>query len=248
MNNIYTYKIHLFFLFSLFLLISCSKETEVIDKNNFGYEYFPIQTGKTWTYRSDSIVIMGGGTRRDTQRSFILEQLGSVFKDEFGNDYYKLFRFFRRTTLDPWTNLNSWKVYMDDTKVVRVEENLHFIKMVFPIDKGIRWDGNALIDKDTRVEVGGESIQAYKNWKHKIEDTKLSYSFLNQTVEAIKVNLVSDSSIIDYRKVTEYYGKNIGLLRKEMSILDSDGNKPSETWDKKAQKGFIHTLTLIEVK
>ena len=120
--------------------------------------------------------------------------------------------------------------------------------MVFPIQKGIKWGGNALIDEDIKVEVGGENIQAYKNWKYKIEDTDLNLNFLNQAVVSIKVNLVSDSSIIDYRKVTEYYGKNIGLLRKEMAILDSDGNKPSEPWDKKAQKGFIHTLTLIEVK
>ena len=76
----------------------------------------------------------------------------------------------------------------------------------------------------------------------------MDYNFKGNTIKTVKVNLVSDTSIIDLRKVTEYYGQGIGLVRKEMTILDTDGNNPSQSWELKTKKGFIHTLTLLDVR
>ena len=143
---------------------------------------------------------------------------------------------------------NTWTTYIDKTRAIRTEENLKFVKLVFPVKKGLRWDGNIFLDKDIKIDVAGESIEAYKNWKYRMEEISDDFNFDGKVVEAIKVNLVDDSSIIDRRKVTEYYGKDIGLLQKEMIILDSDGSKSIEPWEKKAQKGFIHILTLNKVK
>ena len=53
--------------------------------------------------------------------------------------------------------------------------------------------------------------------------------------------------ILSFRDISEYYGKGIGLVRRDMVVYDSDGSRPSDTWETKAQKGFKHTLTLIEV-
>ena len=228
-------------------MISCQNEIEKIDTSELGYDFFPVRSGKRYTYQSDSIIYLSGGLRRDTSRSFILEEIGEEFTDASGNRQFKIYRSYKKKLSDNWQRINTWTVSVDESNAIRNEENLKFIKLVFPVKKGLRWNGNAFLDTDIKIDVGGESVQAYKNWKHRIEEVDIDYTFKNEKVKSIKVNLVSDSSIIDMRKVTEFYGKGVGLLRKEMTILDSDGSKPTEVWVKKAQKGFIHTLTLMDV-
>lgn len=227
---------------------SCTEKTEAGDLNAFGYSFYPVAKGKSWVYTSDSIIYSSGGTRIDTVRSFIKEEIVDTFVNEERNTVFKIDRFFRRQVSDPWLRINSWTTFKDQTRAIRTEENLKFVKLVFPVKTGLRWDGNVFVDKNIKISVAGESLEAYKNWKYRMEDIAFKYNFAGQTINAIKVNLVDDSSIIDRRKVTEYYGNNIGLLKKEMTILDGDGSKPNEDWTRKAQKGFIHTLTLIEVK
>jgi len=229
------------------LIISCSKETEPVDESTFGYDFFPITKGKSWIYASDSILYDNGGSKVDTFSSFIKEEVGDSFVDETGITVYKLNRFFKRNPTDVWSRTNTWTTYTDKTRAIRTEENLKFIKLVFPLKKGLRWDGNVFLDEDIKIDVAGESIEAYKNWKHRMEEIDEDFSFNGSNVKSVRVNLVDDASIIDRRKVTEYYGKGIGLLKKEMIILDSDGSRPNDPWEKKAQKGFIHTLELIEV-
>lgn len=231
----------------LFLgFLSCRNETETLDESTFGYDFFPVATGKSWTYASDSIIFDNGGAKKDTLRSYIREEIGEKFLDEEGKDVYKVHRYIRRDPADAWSMINTWTTSADSFRAIRTEENLKFVKLVFPVKKGLRWDGNIFIDEDLRIEVAGESIEPYKNWKYRMEEIDEPYSYKGSNVASVRVSLVDDSSIIDRRKVTEFYGKGIGLLRKEMMILDSDGSRPGDPWELKAQKGFIHTLTLIE--
>jgi hypothetical protein len=237
----------LFSTLAVIVLLSCGKESQPVDESTFGYDFFPIIKGKSWVYASDSIIYDNGGSKIDTFSSFIKEEIGDSFVDETGITVYKLNRYFKRNPSDVWSRTNTWTTYTDKTRAIRTEENLKFIKLVFPLKKGLRWDGNVFLDEDIIIEVAGESIEAYKNWKHKMEEIDENFNFNGTDVTSVRVNLVDDASIIDRRKVTEYYGKGIGLLKKEMIILDSDGSRPNDPWEKKAQKGFIHTLSLIEV-
>lgn len=231
-----------------FLYFSCEKAVEEVNPDSFGYDYFPVATGKTWTYQSDSVIIRSGGLRRDSLRSFIREEIGEKYKDAEGKEVYKVFRSYRRKETDAWQNINTWTVQLDQNRAIRTEENLKFIKLVFPFVKGLRWDGNAFIDSDIKIMAGDETIQPYKNWKYRIEDTAAEITFQGQKTKTLKVNLVSDTSVIDLRNVSEFYGKGVGLIRKEMAIFDTNTAQPNVSWNIKAQKGFTHTLTLIDFK
>jgi hypothetical protein len=236
----------LFLLFAV-ILTSCGKETEEVDTSTFGYDFLPIQVGKSYVYQSDSIIFDDNGARIDTFHGFIREDIEETFVDDAGITNYKLFRYFKRDASDQWTRTNTWTTYLDDNKAIRTEENIRFIKLVFPIKKGLKWDGNIFVDQDIKIDVVGEAIEMYKNWDYKMETIDEEYDFNGSIIPTIRVNLVDESSIIDRRKVTEYYAKGIGLVKKEMIILDSDGSQPAAPWEEKAQKGFIHTLTLISV-
>lgn len=235
-------------LVSITFLHSCTSETEMVDDSTFGYDYFPLSPGKSWVYQSDSIVYSSVGSVKDTFKSFIKEEVGEEFEDLSGQKVFKINRFFKRKESDTWSRINTWTASLDKTNAIRTEENIRFVKLVFPVKKGIRFNGNIFVDPDLDIEVGGELVEAYKNWNHKIEalDSKIKYK--GQEINAAEINLVDETSIIDRRKVTEFYGKGIGLLFKEMIILDSDGSKPNDPWETKAKKGFIHRLTLIDHK
>ncbi|MBC7885626.1 MAG: hypothetical protein H7X99_09135 [Saprospiraceae bacterium] len=240
------FKVNYLFIILSFFLLSCEDETEIIDESAFGYDFFPVAQGKSWIYASDSVIYDNEGTQIDTFRSFLREEMGESFVDEEGNTVYKLMRYFRRNESDPWSRINTWTLFSNKTNAIRTEENLKFVKLVFPVRKGLRWNGNIFVDENIKIDVAGEMIEMYKNWKHRMEEIDVDFMYKDTTVKAIRVNLVDETSIIDRRKVTEYYGKNLGLLKKEMIILDSDGSRPNDPWEVKAKKGFIHTLTLIE--
>jgi len=45
----------------------------------------------------------------------------------------------------PWLLKNVWYSVKTDKNVERVEENIRYIKLIFPIRNNAKWDGNALI-------------------------------------------------------------------------------------------------------
>lgn len=234
-------------LISAVFVTSCESETEPIDESTFGYDYFPVTVGKSWIYTSDSIILSSGGTKRDTFRSFIREVVGDSFTDAAGNPAFKLNRFYKRNETDTWISINTWTTSIDKSMAIRTEENIRQVKLVFPIKKGLRWNGNVFLNEDLTVDVGGEPITLYKGWSPRMVEIDQSYDFKGQQVPSILVNLAEDDTILNFRDVTEYYGKGIGLLKREMIVYDSDGSRPNDAWESKAQKGFKHVLTLIEV-
>lgn len=232
---------------SIFMMTSCESETEILDESTFGYDFFPVSVGKSWVYASDSIILSSGGTRRDTFRSFIREVVGDTFVDATGNTAFRLQRFFKRNESDPWISTNTWTCSIDKNMAIRTEENIRQVKLVFPIKKGLRWNANVFLYEDLTVVVGGEPITLFRGLNPRMEEINEPFDFNGQQVPSIKVNLVKENTIINFRDMTEYYGKGIGLLKREMIVYDSDGSRPNDPWETKAQKGFKHTLTLIEV-
>jgi hypothetical protein len=205
-------------------------------------------SGKRYLYQSDSIVFLGIEKRWDTLQSQIMEVVGDTFMDVEGKTVYKIERFFRRDQAQEWRQINTWTAYRDASKAVRTEENLSFIKLVFPIRKLLRWQGNAFMDTRIKVEVGGSLIEPYEDWKHRIEEVGEMYAFQGKEVSALRVSLVDYTDILSKREVEEWYGKDVGLLKREAIIVDLNGNKPADPWEKKVQSGFIHTLTLLDVQ
>nr|HMU04851.1 hypothetical protein [Saprospiraceae bacterium] len=169
-----------FLLFSMLLLsfvTSCDSETEILDESTFGYDFFPVSIGKSWTYVSDSIILSSGGTRRDTFRSFIREVVGDTFVDATGNTAFKLQRFFKRNESDPWISTNTWTCSVDKTMAIRTEENVRQVKLVFPIKKGLRWNANVFLYEDLTVVVGGEPITLFRGLNPRMEEINEPFDF-----------------------------------------------------------------------
>jgi hypothetical protein len=237
----------LFFVLGILIAISsCTNNTEDPDLSEWGYEYFPLETGRTWTYQSDSIIYTRGGTQIDTLRSVIREEAGEFTEDAEGNRIYKIHRSFRKSDNDPWQRLNTWTAYVDKIRAVRTEENVKLVKLVFPVEMGKRFDGNIFVDKNNKILVGGELMDVYKDWRHRIEEVNVPDTLFGREVSLCQVQLVDDESVIDKRQAREVYARGIGLIHKSHTILELDPSKINLPWNEKITRGFIHQMTLID--
>jgi hypothetical protein len=232
----------------LFFFNACGSETEEPVIDNFGISYFPLVQGKEYIYESDSILYSNGGTNRDTFKSFIKEVIGDTIHTLDGKTEYFIQRYFKRNFNDEWSAPRRWTAYKDDTNFIRTEENLKFIKLNLPLTTNKRWNANVFFDENQKVSVGVEQLVMYPGWRSIVKNIAKKIKVFDKEYETIDMELVDESSAIERRFVHEYYAENIGLVFKEMVILDGDTSRPKDPWLDKGQKGFVHTLRLVSYK
>ncbi len=228
-------------------MFSCSDETKMLDREQFGFEYFPIEVGKYWVYRYSETLVKGQGSNVETTERFVREEITDLFVDAVGDTVYTLQRSQSNTLDGSYQVTDVWTSRIDETTATRTEENLTFVKMIFPFSVGTTWSGN-LFDELTTVNVAEESVWVYKDWG----DYEVKAKGISQEVEGQMYNEVTTieqanfESEIERRYAVEQYAPEIGLIKKEMIILDTQCACPGETWIEKAEAGFTLTQTLVD--
>ena len=170
------------------------------------------------------------------------------FEDVEGEEFYRLERSVRRDLADPWQIADVWLVSRDDEGAYRTEENLRFIKLVFPLTENRTWDHNAFIDDQMFITIaGGETIQMFRNWQSSVETLTSTQNVEGEEFNEVAVVIhVDDENVIERRYVEEQYAKGIGLIYREMLILDTQNTTSTGTWREKAEEGFIVRQQLIQ--
>jgi len=231
------------------ILIFCSCGDNVIenpDETIFGYEYFPIDVGYTWEYQVDSVLIVQGGSNNVISTSYIQERVSDLLSEEGTEKVYRLERSFRKDLDFEWRLQDVWQVSMDSERVTKTEENLKFIKLVFPAIKGEKWDGNVFFDSNKDFTVAANNITIYQGWNYKIEEVGLSREYNETTYPTVlHVSHIDEESLISKRFSEEYYAEGVGLVERYMEIFDSQDGNTSLTWLERAQEGFQLNQTLI---
>lgn len=236
--------------FSLFLLgflflSSCENKIEDYNPANSGSEYFPIEIGNTWTYQVDSIIYDKKGTQIDTVYHIVKETITESFEDNEGQTNFVIERFNKIGV--NWVNTDIWSTLKNDNHAIRNEDNLRFIKLVFPINENKYWDGNAFIDSDNIIiKIAGESIKLYERWSYNYESVnKFEKIGDNNYDNVTTVEQVDTENSINKRYSLEKYAKGIGLVYKKMIILNTQNNDDTLPWEEKAEEGFILEQTLL---
>ena len=242
----------LLFLFTA-LLYSCSENTKTEDFNvEFGYEYFPLEIGQYRTYVVDSTLYDIGPSAEiivRKSRTFVKHEITDTIMDNLGRIGYVVERYERVNDSLQWEIKDIWTTFKTDSEAEWVEENLRFIKMVFPLKDGVSWNGNRFIDATTIVSVAGESVEVFKSWSYEVQDMgiAMNYSALNFDDVAI-ISQADSENLIEIRESEEHYAKGVGLVFREMRILDTQciSECEGQTWEEKAEKGFILRQEIID--
>src|SRR5262245_18708694 len=139
-------RLALFILGFVWLLSGCKKDPVVESPPDLGYDYFPVSVGKYIVYDVDSTRYRA--IQADTIHAVyrIKEQLDSVFTDNQGRTTYKLVRYVKNysptVSYDSmqWTIKDVWVVNIIKTNAEEVEENIRYVKLIFPVAANSSWN------------------------------------------------------------------------------------------------------------
>ena len=240
-------------LFSLVLFIACEPEFIPATSNELEMDFMPIDSITTWEYRMDSIIFDDEGMTVDTFISYRQEQITGQFMDAEGKVTYRLVVSKKQDWNDEYKETDLWTAQLNEAGFQRKEENLNFIKLLFPIVLGDTWEGNQF-PADTEVFIAGESIQMYSNWQYEYDSRMDTFTVRDQVFnDVVKVFQANNTNEIERRYSVEYYAKGVGLIQRNMEIVNSQCPPGSCNptvwqalpWGEKAWEGFFLKQELI---
>ena len=237
----------LFILLSIIVSYNCKKDTSAlqIDYNEY-FKYYPVNIGSSWYYDIDSLVFHKAvnGLQIDTLHYLVKESIIDTIIIN-GNLIYRLEKYERLTLQDSWNIKSVYSIQLLDNQIIRSEENQKFIKMTFPLTVGNKWDGNLYVNKQNEIQIGGESLEIFKDWDSKVLSYNVPYNNGWMKFDSTStIEIAKNESLIDIRDGYEVYAKNIGLVYRFLKVLDTQCNgNPIDckdvSWENKADKGFI---------
>lgn len=244
----------LIFVLGFTFFVSCNTDPNVEYLSiDYGYDYYPVEVGKYIIYDVDSITYdpTQSATSIDTTTYQVKEEVVDSTIDNAGRVMYIIHYSTRNSIGEDWTLENVYTTVVDDFRVERTEDNLRFVKMLFPSRVDLTWDGNQLFaDENFIITVRGETLEIFKNWSSvtKEKGTSEAIGGLNFD-DILTIQHADNENFIEKRLVEEKYARGVGLVSKVMMILDTQcGGNLSDcidlSWEEKAEKGFILKMTV----
>jgi hypothetical protein len=201
-------RIVLFLSFTVLIWSGCTKENNAPDIDLLS-EFYPLKVGSVIIYNVDSTAY-SNFTNTSTNFKFELrDSITNTFTDLSGATNYRIERFKRNTTSDPWV----FKQVFTRNKTIRSGEefinNQRFIRLVFPPLVGTEWNGNS---KNTLGSV-----------EYLIENEISPLTINNLNFDStVVVTEVNETNLIREDVVYTTYAKNIGLIKKDVTAVDKN--------------------------
>ncbi len=228
----------------LVLLTACSKNEVEDFQVEAGYNYFPTEVGSFIEYQVDSI-LYDPIEAVDSSRTFVREVVVDTLKDNLGMTLYRIERFERQRDTLPWAVSRVYTIARSETQAFRTEENQRLIKMVFPVETGRDWNTTVFIDENVVVTIQGESIEMFKSWESEILSVGETETINGlEFSEVATISHADSDNLLEKRYVLEKYARGIGLVYRELWILDTQKIESTDPWAVKAEKGFILRQTI----
>ena len=222
------------------------------------YPYFPLRVGQYAVYIVDSLVYdfgVAGGTTQLESSTIARETVTDTLRDNLGALVYKIERHERKNDSDPWELVAIKTASRTATQATYTENNLRFLKLIFPMNRRSEWNGNLWIDPEREIEVAGERMRLFSNWRYEVDSINVRAAVGAFVFDStLLVTEMADSNIIEKRLSRARYAKGVGLVWREQWLLDSQycnqtpppSDCASKPWTEKAEKGYILRQRIIE--
>jgi len=189
------------------MLSGCESEYLTPGSERSGTDFFPIEVGQYRTYTVEEITF-SFLEAPDTTRFFLKEVVADSFLNQANVPTYRLERFTRADENMNWHLDSVWTATKDTRRVVVTENNVPFIKLIFPLRTDLQWDGNAL---NSRLEDIYELQPTSDELRHEIESPL--DSLLNNSITVLQES--SQDTTLAKIDVLETYAENTGLFYKK---------------------------------
>ncbi len=193
--------------------IYCCKKEKLSVSDQLKYlRYFPLEAGQWIEYTADSVVHLDidDALQIDTairRYSFeIREEIDSSFIDGENQQAFIIMRYKREYDSLPWTFNNTWTAKLTANSAQRVEDNIRFIKLEFPIVSSATWNGNA-------YNFYPEEEYSYDDLN---EPAQFGSLVFDSTVKVVQNEFVS---LINRIEKNEVYATGVGMIYKQLDSL-----------------------------
>lgn len=229
------------------MVASCSQD----GSDNVSFEnsrFFPLSLNSYIEYQVNELVFRSEGNIRDTFTYQLREEVADTYVNDLGETIYLIDRSTRSTETQNWEYLNTSQAYISENLIIRVDDNIPFVKLEMPIRSGQVWNGNQFFDASGGQTIGGESIDYFKEWNYKVLSDDSQLTLHNESFDAVlEISLADFENKIEIRRAKEWYAPNIGLIKKILFIADTQcfNNCENTPWEVKGEKGHIYTQEII---
>lgn len=214
------------------LLLSCAPEPPVVQHTSS--DFSPIVTGNYWTYtvQEEHYSLSGSPT---TATYFLKEVIGDTLPSIYqSGKTFRLIRYKRTLTTDSWKTDSIWTVQLLPDKLIRTENNVPYLKLVYPISAGLAWNQNL-------YNVNEAASCLYQNVGKPYTLPTRTYP---NTVQVINNN--NDSTAISLNRQTEVYAYQTGLVFRENTALAYCQSTPDCIGKGQIAYGYRIKWTLID--
>jgi hypothetical protein len=193
-----------YILFLSVLVASCKKDSNTVEVD-LGYDYFPNTVGTYIIYEVDST---GYGLDGEVHAEYqVMEVLAEEFVDGENQLSVKVERFKRINNSDLWALTDVWTQKRTNQSAQRIEEDIRYVRLGFPIELEKTWDGNA--------------YNLMEPWNYKITQVDAPAVFnglsFEQTVTVFQRNNIN---LIDQEIASEVYARGVGLVYKQLTDIE----------------------------
>lgn len=201
-------------LFVLFVF-GCEHSPETFDHST---EYFRLKVGAYFIYDVDETQY--NQITGDVQSQYELKVTisDSALNQEGGYSYIFL-RQKRKAGDTQWENLPTWAARTNNRQAIVTEENVPYVKLIFPMGNGVEWNGNAYntLGGDQSCDADAPcDLYVIQNFDSPFSPTEgTSFEHTATVIQNDNPDLIVKQ---DVRK--EVYALDVGLIYKESTILN----------------------------
>jgi len=183
-------------------------ETNEIDPESerMGYDFYPLATGLYRDYRIQHILHILS-QEPDTSNYYLREYVMDSAVNMEGGYTYTLARYTRDSINHDWTLDSLWKAEKNNKFVRVTENNVPYVKLVFPVTEGKSWDGNAYNNLEEKNYIMQNAYIPYQVSDHTYEE---SVTVIHEYIP---------DTMVRYINKTEVFAENVGLIYKGYTDL-----------------------------
>jgi hypothetical protein len=213
---------------SSILFFSCKKENDNTFSGEYNRAYFPLEMGRYVTYDVDSTLWDDFVQVKSVHKYQMRYTVADTFRDNAGRLSYRIETLIRKGDTLPWNEHRVLYVTPTDSNLELVENNLRYIKLVFPIGNDIQWKGNSMIpllDAD---------YQYFQDWNYIYSDYEKPFNHgkadfpntvtVNQVDEVLNDPETMPNSYAYRTYGKEVYAFDVGMVYREMTRWEYQPN------------------------
>jgi hypothetical protein len=166
------------------------------------FNYVPVNVGHSVIYDVDSTYYREFDSTVNVFHFQVMEIIESDFTDNEGRPSQRIERYKRNTVNDAWQFQTVWYSTLTASRFERVEENVRFVRLGFPIKETQTWNGNAY------NTIGFEEYY-YLGFHEPLSIATFTFD------SALTIQQAEDNNFIHKKYGLEKYASHIGRVYKE---------------------------------